>query len=415
MSLLTKWRCTLVHPQRIKKEFRFRIKCTEKQQEFLESTKRYVIFRGGIGAGKTRILCYKAIMNAMRGRKQLCVANTFTQLRDVVLATFVESLPLFGLVQKKHYTINRSDMDIIINGVYIHLRSAEQEEKLRGLNVHDVLIDEARNIKTNNLFLILIGRLRNSTDGQVFICTTPHGKDWVWNISQDTDCHLITQKTDENPFIPDQYIADLRSKYSTRFASQELDAQIISLSGAVISSKWFGLVDYCKPMTGVRAWDIAVTIKTHSDFSSGLLLHHASDGYVISNIIHGKYEYPNLKRLIIEMAEYDGKSVIIALEDAGQQRAIIDDLRHDQALAGYVIRSVRPQGDKMSRAMPWISRAEHGSVKIAAGPWNQAWLDECDSFTNDMSHEHDDMIDSMSMAYKLLSEPQAQASHVRLY
>ena len=111
-----------------------RIKVSHKQRQFLSSVKRYVVYRGGIGSGKTRILCYRAILNALSGRKELVVANTFTQLRDVVLATFIEVLPLFDIKEFTDYIVNKSDMDIIIRGTYIHLRSAEQDEKLRGIN-----------------------------------------------------------------------------------------------------------------------------------------------------------------------------------------------------------------------------------------------------------------------------------------
>lgn len=187
---------------------------TTAQKLFLKSKRRYVVYRAGLGAGKTRILCYKAIINALYKRKELVVANTFSQLRDVVLATFIEVLPFFDICEGKDYQINKSDMDIIIRGTYIHLRSAEQDEKLRGINCHDVLIDEARNVKDNKLFNILIGRMRNSQDGQAFICSSPRGKDWVWQLSQSEDCETIIQRTDDNPFLPQNYKDDLRKRYT---------------------------------------------------------------------------------------------------------------------------------------------------------------------------------------------------------
>jgi predicted phage terminase large subunit-like protein len=393
-----------------------RIKVSHKQRQFLSSVKRYVVYRGGIGSGKTRILCYRAILNALSGRKELVVANTFTQLRDVVLATFIEVLPLFDIKEFTDYIVNKSDMDIIIRGTYIHLRSAEQDEKLRGINCHDVLIDEARNIKDDKLFLILIGRMRNSDDGQCFICSSPKGKDWVWKLSQDTEnVDLITQKTYENPFLSKEYKVDLRRRYTSQYAAQELDAEIIEFNAGVIQSKWFVLIPYIKPMSGIRAWDLAVSIKTAADYAAGALLFNSGHSMCIGSMIHGKFEYPALRQKIIETAQADGRDIHIVIEDAGQQRGYIDDLKQISELKGYVIKALKPRSDKLARALPWISRAELGGISVCEAPWNRAFFDECDSFSADMSHEHDDMIDAVSMAYKALTKPVGSSAKVKLY
>ena len=392
-----------------------RIKISPKQRKFLASKQRYVIYRGGLASGKTRVLCYKAILNALGGRKELVVANTFTQLRDVVLATFVEVLPLFDIEEGKDYSINHSDMDIIIRGTYIHLRSAEQEERLRGLNVHDVLIDEARNMKTSNLFMILIGRMRNSDDGQCFICSTPRGKDWVWKLAQDGTAELIVQKTIDNPFLPENYLADLRQKYTTQFAAQELDAEIVEFNAGVIHSSWFRVVEYIKPMSGIRGWDLAVSIKDHADFAAGALLFHSGGSICIGGMVHGKYEYPVLRQKIIETAAMDGRSITIAVESTGTQLGFVQDLQRLPELKPYTIRAAKTLGDKLNRATAWASRAEQGGIVVCAGAWNDEFFEECDSFSADMSHEHDDMIDAVSSAYQMLTEPAGSATKVSLY
>jgi predicted phage terminase large subunit-like protein len=344
------------------------------------------------------------------------VANTFPQLRDVVLATFIEVLPLFDIKENDDYVINKSDMDIIIRGTYIHLRSAEQDEKLRGINCHDVLIDEARNIRDDHLFLILIGRMRNSDDGQCFICSTPRGKDWVWRLAQDTETvDLIVQRTDDNPFLSQAYKDDLRQRYTNQYASQELDAEIIEFSAGVIKSHWFVRCEYIRPQAGVRACDLAVSIKTAADFAAGALVFHSGDSLCIGSMVHGKFEYPQLRQKIIDTAALDGKNIHIIIEDAGQQRGYIDDLKVIPELRGYVIRGVKPRSDKLGRALPWVSRAELGGVKVCTAAWNTAFFDECDAFSADMTHLHDDMIDAVSLAYQTLSAPVGESAKVRLY
>jgi predicted phage terminase large subunit-like protein len=334
----------------------------------------------------------------------------------VVLATFNEVLPLFDLKEGTDYTVNKSDMDIIIRGTYIHLRSAEQDEKLRGINCHDVLIDEARNIKDDKLFLILIGRMRNSEDGQCFICSTPRGKDWVYKLSLDTEhVDLVTQTTEQNPFLSKAYKEDLRRRYTNQYAAQELDAEIVEFSAGVIRSIWFERCEYIKPMQGVRSWDLAVSVKTSADFAAGALCFFSGSSLCVGHIVHGRFEYPALRQKIVDTAISDGRSIHIVVEDAGQQRGYIDDLKSLPELRGYVIKAIRPQGDKLSRALPFASRAELGGVKVCAGSWNSAFFDECDSFSADMSHAHDDMVDAVCQGYKALSTPVGSAAQVKLY
>jgi predicted phage terminase large subunit-like protein len=343
------------------------------------------------------------------------VSSTYSQLRDSCLATFIEVLPLFGLVEDVDYVLNKSDMDLTIRGTGIHMRSAEIKNKLRGINCHDILIDEARNMRDDEVFLILIGRMRMSSDGQCFLCTTPRGKDWVYKLGSDEFCDLITQKTEENPFLPKSYIEDLRRRYTSQYAKQELDAEIIEMSAGVIRSQWFIEVPYIKPMVGVRGWDLAVSIKTHADFAAGVLLFNSGSSICIGNIVHGRFEYPDLRKKIVETAQYDGRGVHIILEDAGQQRGYIDDLKALPELRGYVIKAIRPRSDKLTRALPIVSRAEMGGVTVCKGSWNDAFYDECDAFTADMTHDHDDMIDGMSMSYQALTEPVGSSSNVKLY
>lgn len=141
----------------------------------------------------------------------------------------------------------------------------------------------------------------------------------------------------------------------------------------------------------------------------------SGDSFCIGSIIHDKFEYPALRKKIIETALTDGKGIHIVIEDAGQQRGYIDDLKGLPELRGHVIKAIRPRGDKLARALPWISRAELGAVKVCTAGWNAGFFDECDAFSADMSHSHDDMIDAVSLGYQALSEPIGYVEHRRLY
>lgn len=327
-------------------------------------------------------------------------------LRDVVMHTIKQELLSFGMMDGKHYKINNSEKTITFphNSAEIMLRSGDKPDSLRGLNISDFGIDEAREFKTREIFDIMLGRIRTEANAQWYIATTTKGKNWVWDIQQGAEnITIIKQTTFDNPFLPDTYLKELQEQYTTEYARQELYAEIVEMGAGIIRSEWFKIVGDRKAVQGCRFWDLAVSIKTSADYSAGALCSLADGRMCIHHMQHCKVEYPELRRRIIQSAQLDGKSIIIGLEEAGQQRGFIDDLTKLPELAGYTIRAVKPHGDKYNRAMPWASRAELGAVDICRGAWNKGFLDECNAFTADDSHQHDDQIDAVSGAYSILT------------
>lgn len=386
-----------------------KIELSSKQILFMRSKKRGIIYRGGIRSGKSRVACYKAILNALQGRTQLMVSFTYKNLKDVILETLKQCIPLFGL-EPKDYDINLGDMIVYIKGTKILLRSGDSPDKIRGIEVADVFIDESREFKNKEIFLICIGRMSERNDGQWHITSSPKGKDWTYELKEqdvDNEIELIVQKTTENPFLPENYVEMVRKNYTTQFAQQELDAEIIEFGTGIIKPSWFNKVDFIfnedRRHNAVRFWDTAVTTKTSSDFSAGALCKYENDVFTICHMAHGKWDYPTLKKKIIEFAKQDGYNVTIGIEVVGQTRAFLDDLRQEPELLQYTIKGTSPWSDKLNRALPWISRAETGKVNLARGGWNKELEDEFLNFTGDDSHEHDDQIDAISGAYYILT------------
>jgi len=368
----------------------------------LQSTTRGTIFKGGIGSGKTLILCRLSIIKALQKRRFCIVSFSYPMLRDVVQYTMQEELPKMGLVEGVDYTILRGEHTIKVHGTEILMRSGDRPDSLRGLNIDDFGIDEAREFKDGSIFDIMIGRLRGSTDGQWYLCTTTKGKNWHWELEHDPEVTTVIQTTFDNPFLPEAYKAELQKRYTHDFARQELYAETVEFGAGIIKPEWFKVVDYATYQKGVRFWDLAVSIKTSADYSAGALCSFSNDVFVVHDIVHGRFEYPDIRRKIIEAAQRDGPSVTIGLEEAGQQRGFIDDLKRIPELRGYIIKAKRPYGDKLNRAMPWASRAELGIVQVCRGMWNKKFFEECADFTADDTHQHDDMIDAVSGAYHYL-------------
>lgn len=375
------------------------IPVSKKQWTFLQSRKRNVIYRGGIRSGKTWILCYKAIEMALQSRRFCIVSFSYPMLRDVVMHTMKEILTVQAPYPHRFLS---SDKICMINNTEILFRSGDQPDTLRGLSLDGFGIDEAREFKTREIYDIMIGRLSNSADAQAYITTSPKGKNWAWELERQPDTEVIIQRTEENPFLPREYIERIKRSYTTQFQKQELGADIVEFGTGIINPEWFIVIDSMPlPVDGAaRFWDLAVSIKTSADFTAGALCSLQNEKFYIHDMIHAKMEYPDLRQKIIQTAQQDGEHVEICIEEAGQQRGFIDDLKRLPELRNYIIRSVRPDGDKLNRAIRWASRAQLGNVYCVRGIWNRPFFDECNSFTANDSHEHDDQIDSISGAYQ---------------
>ena len=357
----------------------------------------------------------------MQGRRFCLVSFSYRTLKDVLLQLLLKSMITYGLESTKDFHVNLTDMIVTVKGTQILLRSGEvNPDALRGLNLSDFGIDEAREFPDDSLFMVMLGRIRESTDSQWFISSTTKGRNWVWDLvereglakevedrgfASSANLTVVTQATRENTFLPPAYMGELTRRYTQAFAAQELEAKIVQLSAGVINSAWFKEVEFPKPRKGIRFWDAAVSIKEAADFSAGALCSMDKDKFAIHDIAYGKWTYPDLKRKIIRCALIDGPEVVIAFEAAGTQLGFVQDLQRIPELRKYTVRAVRPVGDKLNRALPWITRAEQGGVLVHRGLWLRDFKTEADSFTADGSHAHDDMIDAVSGAYQTLYEP----------
>jgi predicted phage terminase large subunit-like protein len=100
--------------------------------------------------------------------------------------------------------------------------------------------------------------------------------------------------------------------------------------------------------------------------------------------------------LVRRTAEQDGRGVEVAVEQEPGATGKIAAAYIARELAGWNVRTVAPQGDKLTRAMPLLAQAESGHVAIVRAAWNAALLDELASFPGG---PHDDQVDAAAHAF----------------
>jgi predicted phage terminase large subunit-like protein len=90
------------------------------------------------------------------------------------------------------------------------------------------------------------------------------------------------------------------------------------------------------------------------------------------------------------------------IEEALHGLAAVQELRRLPEMAGAALRGIRAEKDKLSRALPWATRAEAGKVCLVRGAWNGAFLDEVCAFDGS-GRGHDDQVDTISGGVQMIA------------
>jgi len=226
-----------------------------KQQEFLNSTKKYCLCSGGFGSGKTLALLIKMILQSM------CFPNNRLLLgrkhiSDLERATIPE---LFELMPSKWYKHRVKDniiqfangsqivmfgLDALQSGSQQDIKKAQQ--KLKSLNLGGYYIDQLEEIE-EEVFKSLNSRLRRTTtpirQGNM---TCNPANFWAYyffkvNKEERDDIHLIeSSMMDNKANLPADYIEDQLKNddsYIKRFVYGEWSMDLL-LKGTVFSQEF---------------------------------------------------------------------------------------------------------------------------------------------------------------------------------
>lgn len=356
---------------------------------------------GGAGSGKTRAGCLEVLRQPPS--VGMCVSPTFRMMHDSTLQCFLDLTRTGGVLR----SFNKSDMTAeLVNGTRVLFRSADEPDRLRGVNLGWFFLDEGA-LCTPETWLILLARLREHPS-RAWICTTPRGFDWLWETfvkSGSPEYAVIRSSTRENPYLRSDFVSRLEQQYTATWQKQEIEGEFCELEGALFKRGWFQIVEHApEGLRWSRYWDLAASTKTAADFSASAcvaLSKETGDVYV-RDMIKMKEEWPTVHKIIISTA-LNEPGIQLGIESAMHGLAAVQELQREPSLVGTTLRSIRVDKDKISRALPVASRAEASKVKLVRGEWISDFLDEATSFPHG---QHDDQIDSISGAFQMVTENQ---------
>lgn len=159
----------------------------------------------------------------------------------------------------------------------------------------------------------------------------------------------------------------------------------------------------------VRSWDLASSEPTPTypdpDATVGVLMAKDKDGfYYVVDMAYVKGTPATVKKLIMNTAVRDkakfGNNIAITIpQDPGQAgKGQAEDLV--RMLSGFIVKTERPTGDKVTRASAMSAQAEVRNIKILTSDWNAKYIRELESFPEG---KHDDIVDASADAFNKLA------------
>lgn len=142
----------------------------------------------------------------------------------------------------------------------------------------------------------------------------------------------------------------------------------------------------------IQSWDTGFKTKEYNDYSVCTTWGMTDSGYYLLGRWKGKVEFPELKRLVISLANQYGPHQIL-IEDKASGQSLIQELQRESSLP---IKAIKIDRDKVARAHAVTPEIEAGNVFLPEGEkWLQDYTDVLSAFPN---AAHDDDVDSTTQA-----------------
>jgi len=213
---------------------------TEPQLKFVSSEDKNPALIGGLGSGKSRAGTMRLLSRRLQypGSNGAYYMPTFDLLKLRALPGFIEDLELLGL----SYDINKSEMTINIHGYgFIILRSYDNPVRIVGYEVADSIVDELDTLpieKAEFVFRKITERNRQKVKGMVntigCVTTPDQGYNGIvyskWGKDPKEGYNLIKAPTYSNPYLPSDYIEQIRANYDPLLADMYIEGEFVNLS-----------------------------------------------------------------------------------------------------------------------------------------------------------------------------------------
>jgi predicted phage terminase large subunit-like protein len=193
-------------------------------------------------------------------------------------------------------------------------------------------------------------------------------------------------------------IAELKKALGSYGAAAQLQQLPAPADGGIIKLEWF-TDKYYKTLPPVeyyvQSWDTAFKTGKENDYSVCTTWAVCKDGFYLVDRYKAKIEFPELKRMLVTLAN-QYKPAAILIEDKASGQSLIQELKRDTRLP---IRPIKVDTDKLSRVYAVTTTLEYNTYLPSDATWLRDYIDTLLVFPNGA---HDDDVDSTSQALNFM-------------
>lgn len=361
------------------------------QREVMAATLRGedVLVLASRQAGKSTVSAAIALHTALATRGTvLLIAPTERQsselakrVRDIAQASHLEA-----------EAEGRTYLELAGGGRVIALPASP--EGIRGYSAHLVVLDEAAYVP-DDLYVAARPMLA-VTHGRVLAITTPSAqRGWFYREwTSGEGWRKVRVTATDIPRYSKEFLERERQALGELEFRREYLVEWVDYSRAAFRREWIR-VAAPPPLEALRVYqgvDLAISTREDADYTAVVTIGRDKEGRVwVLDVVRARATFHQVLQLVQSQASRWGP-VSIAIEAVQYQAAVVQELLRTTSLP---VVAVRPDRDKLTRALPLIARYEQGLVWHAPS-LPREFEDELLSFPEG---EHDDQVDALVYAF----------------
>lgn len=209
-----------------------------------------ILLSGSLGSGKSTLLAHIAITHCLfnRGARFLLGRLSMPSLKQTIFNKVLEHIGN-DLIEGKDFTVNMTNATIkFANGSEIISRSWSDNKffKVRSIDLSGVAIEETTETDEDDFYREIrmrVGRLPHVKENIIVHATNPGSPtSWVYKYFIDPNIgdikhptkHVYYSLTAQNPFLPPQYLDQLKRDLDPKLARRMLYGEWIDIRGEVV-------------------------------------------------------------------------------------------------------------------------------------------------------------------------------------
>lgn len=387
------------------------------QLKVWNSSKRFKVIAGGRRTGKSNLsikLTLAKALQAPAGSAVLYVAPTLAQARQIAWEALLEQGKDF--IKNSH--LNNQDITLV-NGVKIHVRSAENPDTLRGLKLYFAVLDEVAFFRDEAIWTKIIRPALSDLKGEAVFISSPDGRNFFYELFKlgqegtDPDWQSWHITTYDNPTIDPSEIEAAKRTLSSLVFQQEFMASFATSGQEIFKEEW---LKYGKePQYGeyIVAIDLAgfeevgknstSAIKAKLDESAICIIKQTDEGeWWVKEIKHGRWNIKQTAANILRVLQ-EYKPIAVGIEKGALKNAVspyLHDLMRKYGTYCHITDLTHGNKRKTDR-VTWAlqGRFEHGRITLNE---DEDWSEFKEQLTLfPTAGIHDDLVDALAYCDQL--------------